>query len=665
MARRYLADLFPRGRDSAPSAFSAPVSQTAAGSAALARRADFTLGRAQVCPATHTVSGPGGAAKIEPMVMRVLIAFADAGGKVLTRDDLIRDHWGGRFVGEDAVNRVIGEVRRVARGPAAESFSIETIPKTGWRLVIEGEPAGAARLTIARRPLIAAGAATAVAAVAGLTGWRYFAGESESASDGVRHSVAVLPFASLSPGADDEYLADGVSGEIINALAALPELRITGRTSSFYFKDRNVPPAEIGQALGVEHLVDGSVRRAGDQVRIIAELVRVSDGVQIWSQRYDRPASDILLIQSDIAERVARALEIVLDETARARMLRSGTSNVEAFEAYLAGRRLYERAHAEDIFLLPRANVQFERALALDPQYFAPSLAHSDLYWHVLFNQLDFGSDSSAGSLSPAQAHARYMRDMTRAAANAQSPLDRTAILLYRSVMSPSWRQVPELIRDLKSQKVSRLTSETAGSLDSILLPAGETDLVTSIGNGLIRSDPFQAHGYMVAAKAAIWKGRPESALAIIQRGRERIGEHFFFYLMDMYAAAHIGRAEVIASLQEYARERPGEEPRAFLLSLLGNNAEAMRIAERAFAAGNFEGGGLVSTYYQIGNRKRLRQTVRALDAQIAGPAELANLISICGGLQFDIADAPNFAARLLEADIDPSGLKSYPRYPA
>ena len=173
MVRRSLADLFPRRRDSAPSG---PLPQAAAGSAKLARRADFMLGRARISPPTHAVSGPGGAAKLEPMVMRVLLALADAGGEVLTRDDLVRDCWDGRFVGEDAVNRVIGVVRRVARGPAAESFAIETIPKTGYRLIVNEGESGRPSSAIPRRLLIggavsALGGALGALTVGGFLSW--------------------------------------------------------------------------------------------------------------------------------------------------------------------------------------------------------------------------------------------------------------------------------------------------------------------------------------------------------------------------------------------------------------------------------------------------------------------------------------------------------------
>ncbi len=127
-------------------------------------------------------------------------------------------------------------------------------------------------------------------------------------------SVAVLPFVALSSGPDDGYFADGLSEEIINSLTVLPDLLVTARTSAFHFKDKNTPIPEIAATLGVAHVVEGSVRRVGDTVRITAQLIRAEDGFHLWSQTYDRSLSDVFAAQTDIAENVARALGVLLDE---------------------------------------------------------------------------------------------------------------------------------------------------------------------------------------------------------------------------------------------------------------------------------------------------------------------------------------------------------------
>ncbi len=172
---------------------------------------------------------------------------------------------------------------------------------------------------------------------------------------GAQNSVAVLPFVAMSNGPDDDYFSDGLTEEIINALAQLPELLVTARTSAFHFKGRNVQVGEIARQLGVDHIVEGSVRRAGEQLRITAQLIRAEDGFHLWSETYDRRTEDTFAVQEDIAEKIAVALDVVLDEKQRARMRRVGVPNVEAYIAYQKGMEFSRKAHGEgDIFSLLR-----------------------------------------------------------------------------------------------------------------------------------------------------------------------------------------------------------------------------------------------------------------------------------------------------------------------
>ena len=133
------------------------------------------------------------------------------------------------------------------------------------------------------------------------------ADERQPAAAPAASSVAVLPFVAMSRGPDDDYFTDGLTEEIINALAQVPDLLVTARTSAFHFKGQNLPIADIAAQLGVAHIVEGSVRRAGDQLRITAQLIRAADGFHLWSETYDRRTEDTFAVQTDIAEQVARA----------------------------------------------------------------------------------------------------------------------------------------------------------------------------------------------------------------------------------------------------------------------------------------------------------------------------------------------------------------------
>jgi TolB-like protein len=178
-------------------------------------------------------------------------------------------------------------------------------------------------------------------------------------------SIAVLPFVNMSADPDNEYFADGLSEELLNQLAQIPELMVVGRTSSFSFKGKNADLRNIGTTLGVAHVLEGSVRRQADKVRIMTQLIRVSDGFHLWSETYDRTLENVFAIQDDIAASVARALRLVLDDEARNAMQAVGVRNVDAFVAYQKGYDLYQKAHgdAPTLATLAEAQGEFERAI--------------------------------------------------------------------------------------------------------------------------------------------------------------------------------------------------------------------------------------------------------------------------------------------------------------
>jgi TolB-like protein/tRNA A-37 threonylcarbamoyl transferase component Bud32/Tfp pilus assembly protein PilF len=184
-------------------------------------------------------------------------------------------------------------------------------------------------------------------------------------------SIAVLPFANMSTDPENEFFADGIAEEIINALTKLPGLRVAARTSAFSFKGKNVNLRAVGEQLGVANVLEGSVRRAGSRLRITAQLIGVADGYHAWSERYDRELDDVFAIQDEIAATIAERLKVTFDGRSGA-LVQAGTENVSAYQLYLKGRvLLYKRGPHID-----RARECFKQAVALDPQY---ALAHAGL----------------------------------------------------------------------------------------------------------------------------------------------------------------------------------------------------------------------------------------------------------------------------------------------
>ena len=194
-------------------------------------------------------------------------------------------------------------------------------------------------------------------------------------------SIAVLPFVDMSPGKDQEYFSDGIAEEILNVLAQVEGLHVAGRTSSFSFKGKNEDLRAIGQSLGVSAVLEGSVRKSGDRVRITAQMIKVADGFHLWSQNYDRQLTDIFAVQDEIARSVVTATKLKLMGDKAAVPAGRRATNPEAYAQFLLGRQFLNRGTSEDY----RRSVEaLERAIALEPDY-APAHAElsSALVWLV------------------------------------------------------------------------------------------------------------------------------------------------------------------------------------------------------------------------------------------------------------------------------------------
>ncbi len=190
-----------------------------------------------------------------------------------------------------------------------------------------------------------------------------------AASAATNHSIAVLPFADMSAGKDQEYFADGLSEELLNLLAKIPELRVIGRTSSFQFKGRNEDLRVIGEKLNVAHILEGSVRKSGNKLRITAQLIKAADGYHLWSETYDRQLDDIFVVQDDIAGEVVKVLKLTL--LGPMSVTRSRPTDLEAYNLALQGRFFLDRRGRED---LERSVDYFRRSREHEPGY-APAWA--------------------------------------------------------------------------------------------------------------------------------------------------------------------------------------------------------------------------------------------------------------------------------------------------
>jgi TolB-like protein/Tfp pilus assembly protein PilF len=345
--------------------------------------------------------------------------------------------------------------------------------------------------------------ASAGEAVAALTGVDQ-APHDHAAAPTPEKSIAVLPFESLSQDRDDAFFADGVTEEILNALAAIPDLRVAGRSSAFSFKGRNTDPRAVGAALNVATVLEGTIRRSGKRVRIAAQLTSAVDGYQLWSERYDRVLEDIFELQDEIASAIARRLRVALDEREGA----PPTSDVAAYELYLKGRALlYRRGHS-----VTAALECFQRATELDPNY--------ALAWAGL---ADAHTTSCFSSLSrPAEAMPRALQAARRALALDQELAEAhcalaEAALLYQREYPLAEREFGRALELNPNYPQARVWY----GLHYLHLAAGRTAEGEHQLEGLLAVDPLSAYAHITFGQLYFFSGRAAEAVDMLRRGLE------------------------------------------------------------------------------------------------------------------------------------------------
>jgi TolB-like protein/DNA-binding winged helix-turn-helix (wHTH) protein/Tfp pilus assembly protein PilF len=300
-------------------------------------------------------------------VFDTLLYMVEHVGQVLDKRTLLGAIWPDVVVEEGNLTQTIHTLRRVLGETPDQHRFIVTVPGRGYRFVAEVSTCTPEEATPAPRRSLAVGVALTLIALAGIVVFllRGHDGTNRVApANAAKPSIAVLPFVDMSEGQDQAYFAEGLSEEILNLLAQSTTLQVTARTSSFSFKGRSVDIPTIAATLNVTHVLEGSVRKSGNRVRITAQLVEGKSSVHAWSQTYDRDATDIFGVQDDIAGAVAEALQARL--TGERAPSSGQTGNAVAFERYLQGRYFFNRRGEADLVL---AKEYFEQALQADDQY--------------------------------------------------------------------------------------------------------------------------------------------------------------------------------------------------------------------------------------------------------------------------------------------------------
>ena len=372
----------------------------------------------------------------------------------------------------------------------------------------------------------------------------------EAATATPQKSIAVLPLLNESGDPADEYFSDGLSEELIAALAQISGLKVIGRSSSFRFKDRKEEPRAIGQKLGVSTLLDGTVRKQGDRVRIVAELVNAADGIQLWTQTFDRELKDIFAVQEEIAKAVAESLKVTLLGSQDRSALRGASGNVEAHNAYLQGHFHFQRRNLEDY---RKAVGYFDQAIRLDPDYALAYTERSEAWSFI---------GDLTGQHEPAWSNARS--DAEKAVAIAPSLAEARAALGWVRFFI-DWK-FAEGITELKRAKELSPANPTANDLLArAILYLGRLDEAERQARHAVELDPLSVIAQGNLARVLFFAGKLDEADAAARKAAELQPASASSHRWQTVIAAQRGDGET--ALRE-AQLEPDEGYRRFALAL-------------------------------------------------------------------------------------------------
>ena len=465
-------------------------------------------------------------------------------------------------------------------------------------------------------------------------------------------SVAVLPFTAMSSGEDDGYFADGLTEEILNSLARLPELLVTARTSSFHFKDKNMPVPEIAAALGVENVVEGSVRRSGERVRITAQLIRAEDGFHLWSNTYDRTLEDVFAVQEDIADNIAATLDVVLSEEKRQRMHSSGIKDVEAFIAYQKGMEAFARAHSTSnpVDVLAEANRWFDQALAIAPNISNALYLRTDLYGHIIYDHGGNRRPASEAALKSAQVE--IQTSLARAMQTADSDTQRAIIDTERTMLSDNWTGIATKLD--ASFKPGDCTP--ANWMVDVAVPFGWAEQLEEHARGLLLCDPLSM---VPAFELPLWEiaiGNPQAGVEAADHSLQTRG--FSPWVDDSRFLAVLATGDYHDDPDMTDDNPEGSMypfPRKILLYAMNNDlATAQQVLDEWLTSDKVDDLSLLRIHAAMGNREAANEVASRMDARFGGAFMLAEAVGVCMcGAPFDLDVTPNYKKRIGEAGFN------------
>jgi len=366
-------------------------------------------------------------------------------------------------------------------------------------------------------------------------------GAADESAPPAQKSIAVLPFVNMSSDPEQEYFSDGISEEILNSLAKVKDLKVAGRTSSFVFKGQNQDLRQIGDTLGVEHILEGSVRKSGTKVRITAQLIQVDDGFHLWSETYDRELTDVFAIQDEIAHAILTQLKAALLEEEQA-LVSAPRADSEAYDLYLLARqRMYERTGPT----IESAAELLDRAIALDPDY-APAYAQRGIATLLLKE-----GSGSYGDIPQPQALAQGKLYLDKALQlDPLLPETWAGLGLYHASRPLGTEEAVETLR--KSLAMNPSMIDASNWLHNSLQALGRPAEAHAVLVDMVERDPLYRPGIRNMINSYNTFGEYDKALAYIQEVRPLIPNDAT--IQASLAAVHFDQGRIAEALEESER---------------------------------------------------------------------------------------------------------------
>jgi TolB-like protein/DNA-binding winged helix-turn-helix (wHTH) protein len=543
----------------------------------------YYFGQFVLDSARRTLSRADSSISLTPKAFDVLLHLAQNPNRLVTKEELLQAVWGDTFVEEGNLTQYISHLRKALDDNSEDARLIVTVARKGYRFTTDVTVAEAADTTTHaavqaltdRRSLVDTRAATEspayseipegpkhwrkaaalatsgviLALVAGYMSWRHVADATPPRSQKIM--LAVLPFANLTGDPDKEYLADGLTEELISQLGRLnPEqLGVIARTSVMGYKNKNEQLDQIGRDLSVQYVLENSLRGSGNKVRLTSQLVRVKDQTQLWSQDYDYPPENILNIEEDAADAIAFEIRVRLSSTQQAEQSRP--INPEAFDAYLQGYYFYQRRTAKDVDMAAK---YYERATQLDPSYALAWVGLSRArYWQANAGVVPVGEGQRLAREAVERA---LVLNPNLAAAHAQmARLKRQVDFDWAGADSSIQRAIALEPGNPEHLRVAASSAAYLGRFDQAL----------QLGRQTVDFDPLNASGWENLGEIEFYNGQLDEAAADCKKALELNPDvpPGPFYLIQIYIMQ--GRPQ--DALPEIERVRP-DSPRGGLYAI-------------------------------------------------------------------------------------------------